>query len=144
TAARVFGRVSTAAGPVAGATQKITSNEIGSRTTTSGQDGEYEFTGLPPTFATGNLELSVTSSPVDAEFPVAQLAVFGADVEHDVIGVTSSTNMSPVATILAPLDGDTYPVDEPISFAGSAVDAEDGALTGNALSWTSSLDGAIG
>lgn len=32
----------------------------------------------------------------------------------------------------------------PVSFAGTASDAEDGSLTGTALVWTSSLDGAIG
>ncbi len=50
---------------------------------------------------------------------------------------------SPVVTITAPLDGDTFASGASIAFAGTATDAEDGDLTAS-LAWTSSIDGAIG
>ena len=51
---------------------------------------------------------------------------------------------SPTATITAPVTGSTYTAGQRISFAGSATDAEDGALSGAALAWSSNRDGQIG
>lgn len=52
-------------------------------------------------------------------------------------------NTSPVVTISSPVDGASFVSGTSISFAGSAIDAEDGDLTGS-LVWTSSKDGPIG
>ena len=58
--------------------------------------------------------------------------------------ITISDNNPPVAAISSPADGETFARNEPITFDGEATDAEDGALTGASLLWSSSLDGTIG
>ncbi|MCB1032768.1 MAG: S8 family serine peptidase, partial [Acidobacteria bacterium] len=52
-------------------------------------------------------------------------------------------NTPPQVTISAPANGSTFVAGQSVTFGGSATDAEDGTLSGS-LSWTSSLDGAIG
>ncbi|MEM9593333.1 MAG: hypothetical protein AAGD06_03680, partial [Acidobacteriota bacterium] len=54
-----------------------------------------------------------------------------------------AANDAPVVTISAPADGTVANIGDSVSFAGGATDTEDGNLTGS-LSWSSSLDGAIG
>src|SRR5688572_22955065 len=53
------------------------------------------------------------------------------------------SNIAPLVTITAPGNGSSSTVGQPVAFAGTATDAEDGSLTAN-LSWVSSRDGAIG
>jgi hypothetical protein len=53
-------------------------------------------------------------------------------------------NLPPTATIALPLDGSSYQYGETVSFSGSGVDPEDGALTDGALSWKSTRDGQLG
>jgi thermitase len=55
----------------------------------------------------------------------------------------AAVNQAPVVTIMSPADDASFPVGTSVTFTGSAVDAEDGELTGS-LTWTSSLDGPIG
>jgi hypothetical protein len=52
-------------------------------------------------------------------------------------------NTSPEVNIGAPSDGSSFNLGDPINFAGSATDSEDGDIGAN-LAWTSSLDGPIG
>ncbi len=52
-------------------------------------------------------------------------------------------NAAPTVTITSPSDGSSFGVGDSVSFAGTANDTEDGDISGS-LSWTSSLDGAIG
>ncbi len=52
-------------------------------------------------------------------------------------------NTPPAVTVLLPSNGATFTAGDTVSFSGSATDAEDGTLT-SALSWSSSLDGALG
>lgn len=52
-------------------------------------------------------------------------------------------NDSPAVSIQSPVPG-KLGVGQALSLRGSATDPEDGALTGEALSWSSSLDGALG
>ena len=61
----------------------------------------------------------------------------------DDITVTVNANTAPMVTIDAPSDGSLYQLGDSVSFTGSANDTEDGDLT-SGLSWTSSIDGAIG
>ena len=51
---------------------------------------------------------------------------------------------APTATINHPGDGETRDAGDDIPFVGVGSDAEDGALTGAALVWTSSLAGQFG
>ncbi len=53
-------------------------------------------------------------------------------------------NTAPSASITSPANNSMFDEFVPVSFAGTASDAEDGSLTGTSLVWTSSLDGAIG
>ncbi len=53
-------------------------------------------------------------------------------------------NEAPVATISQPADNASFGIGESIDFQGSATDAEDGALSGGDLVWTSNIDGQIG
>ena len=54
------------------------------------------------------------------------------------------TNRAPVVTITTPNQSDAFVVGDAIAFSGTAEDPEDGPLSGPALSWSSSLDGAFG
>ncbi|MBS2025685.1 MAG: PKD domain-containing protein [Deltaproteobacteria bacterium] len=53
-------------------------------------------------------------------------------------------NTAPTVTITAPASGSTFTQGDTIGLRGSATDAEDGPLSGSALTWSSSLDGALG
>lgn len=56
----------------------------------------------------------------------------------------TTTNTAPVATITTPANGATFDEGVAITLTGTGTDAEDGALTGASLQWTSSLAGALG
>lgn len=53
-------------------------------------------------------------------------------------------NQPPQVTITSPAPGTSVVQGTEVALTGSAVDPEDGALTGSALAWSSSLDGALG
>ncbi|MFA6450330.1 MAG: prealbumin-like fold domain-containing protein, partial [bacterium] len=53
-------------------------------------------------------------------------------------------NATPFATIATPADNATVVAGNAVALTGGAVDCEDGNLTGAALAWTSSIDGALG
>lgn len=59
-------------------------------------------------------------------------------------GVEPSPGTPPTVSITSPSEGQVFDPGEPITFSGSAVDEEDGALTGNALGWFSSIDRQLG
>jgi len=50
----------------------------------------------------------------------------------------------PVASILSPSDLSEFVIHEEVTFRGTAVDEEDGILSGSSVSWSSSIDGSIG
>jgi PKD repeat protein len=57
---------------------------------------------------------------------------------------STAPNQRPVATISAPSTGTEAFAGDPVTFQGSATDAESGSLTGSALLWQSDLDGVLG
>ena len=59
------------------------------------------------------------------------------------VSITVNANTNPVVTLTAPTNGSSSIEGEPVNFAASANDAEDGDLTAS-IAWTSSLDGPIG
>ncbi len=65
------------------------------------------------------------------------------EVGSDTTTVTVNVNQPPSVSITNPLEGASFVEGALVSFAGSAVDAEDGDLT-PALDWSSNLDGALG
>jgi hypothetical protein len=52
-------------------------------------------------------------------------------------------NTAPVVEIIAPASGSSFNLSDSVSFAGSAVDSEDGNIS-DSLSWRSNRDGIIG
>ncbi len=60
------------------------------------------------------------------------------------ITLTVAGNNAPTASITSPANGTTVLTGTSVTFAGSGSDQEDGALTGAALTWSSSRDGQIG
>ena len=68
---------------------------------------------------------------------------FGSNAESTIDLFQPGSNQAPTASITTPSDSATFTSGASILFEGSANDTEDGNLT-DSLSWTSSLDGAIG
>ena len=65
------------------------------------------------------------------------------DVGVDTIMVTIQHNI-PIVTITSPADSSAFSFGDTITFTGSAIDKEDGLLSGTSLVWTSNIDGQIG
>ena len=57
--------------------------------------------------------------------------------------IVDETNTAPTVTIGAPATGSSFVAGDTVTFSGTGSDIEDGDVSAN-LSWTSSLDGAIG
>lgn len=60
------------------------------------------------------------------------------------VSVNQPGNQPPVVTLTSPPPGQTIFQGTAVSLAATATDPEDGSLTGMALAWTSSRDGALG
>lgn len=56
---------------------------------------------------------------------------------------TASTNHAPVVTITSPADNASVVEGRPVTFSGTAEDAEDGTLS-STIRWSSSIDGELG
>lgn len=69
------------------------------------------------------------------------LALVTGCSENDPMGLQNSR---PTATITQPADDSTFTEGTDVTFVGSALDPEDGPLTGSSLVWISSRDGQIG
>lgn len=59
-------------------------------------------------------------------------------------GPTEPDNRPPDVTITEPADGSTFEEGQTVTFRGMASDPEQGSLSGDALVWTSDLDGRLG
>lgn len=57
---------------------------------------------------------------------------------------TGVNSKPPEVTITAPVSNARFEQSDTITFEGSAVDPEDGPLTGVALTWKSDIDGTLG
>lgn len=86
-----------------------------------------------------NLALSVGTHVITLVATDAEGAADTTSVTIDVLA-----NQPPAASIIRPTDGTVFTAGQPASFIGTAVDAEDGFLSGPSLVWASSLDRAIG
>ena len=60
------------------------------------------------------------------------------------VSVNAPNNQPPTATITSPASMQTVFQGTSVTFTGASQDPEDGALTGMALTWSSSLDGMLG
>jgi len=61
----------------------------------------------------------------------------------DTVNITVNVNNAPTVTIAAPSNGSSSTETDPVAFAATASDTEDGSLTAS-IAWSSSLDGALG
>jgi hypothetical protein len=105
---------------------------------TSDLDGQI---GTGASFSTASL--SVGTHTITAEASDS-----GSLSDSDTVSITVEeeqppANTPPSASIGSPGNGATFTEGDPVSFSGSASDAEDGAIS-SSLVWTSSLDGPIG
>ena len=99
------------------------------------------------TTATKTISLNVTGK---SELRlVVGLATGGVDFDHadwaDArLTCGGGTNQAPVPTIASPTAATTFTVGDTIQLQGSAVDPEEGGLSGSALSWQVNLHHCIG
>jgi dienelactone hydrolase len=102
------------------------------------------FTGVTPdggsrTYVAYNIVASTTGS-----YSTGWTAGSGAwDAVILALLAPSASNASPTATLTSPGAG-SFAQGASVTFTGSGSDPEDGTLTGASLTWTSSIDGAIG
>ncbi len=60
------------------------------------------------------------------------------------VSINPVATTPPTATIASPTSGAAFAAGATVTFLGSGTDAEDGALSGAALAWRSSVDGELG
>ena len=103
------------------------------------QNVEEETLGLGR--KSGEFWTGVTGGSVDMSTDEVRGEVMGFSI-YASIGVP--TDDLPAAAITAPAGGSSYAWGSSVTFTGTGTDPEDGALSGAALVWTSSLDGQFG
>jgi hypothetical protein len=104
-------------------------------------------TGTDGTMGTGDGTSAVPDEDGDGTTGGSSEAEGGTTAAGD--GSSSSADTGPVgsapeASIFHPSDGEERVVDVAIPFIGEAMDAEDGALSGASMAWSSDVDGPIG
>ena len=90
--------------------------------------------------------LGYNSTNAPATEPQSSFATY-QDADSDGLSdslETGSANSKPSVSIQSPINGSTLTDDATAWFQGSANDAEDGALSEDALRWTSSIEGRLG
>ncbi|MEP4078286.1 PQQ-dependent sugar dehydrogenase [Haloferula sp.] len=98
---------------------------------------------LDGAIGTGASVLSSTLSPGTHQI-TASVTDSGTLSESDSISLTIlPANTAPTLAITAPNGGDTFDVDEEVTFTATASDNEDGDLA-SSIEWTSNLDGSFG
>jgi hypothetical protein len=137
---RISGRVTSSGVGLGGVIVTATGGYAAADTTTTG--GNYFLPRLPP----GPYTVSIAGFDATLHpFTVTSRSItLAADTVVDFAAVPIVPNQPPTAAIQQPADGATFSQGTAIAFQGSGMDAEDGTLTGAALAWTSSLDGALG
>ena len=72
------------------------------------------------------------------------MATDGVNTGSADVGPFTVANKAPAAAIEAPLDQAAFAYGENVLLLGEGLDLEEGSLPDSALTWTSSLDGALG
>jgi len=86
-----------------------------------------------------------TAAPGTVEGLIKVVATDGVNTTEAVSAATFTVpDKSPQVLILSPPADAVYFLETPVTLAGQALDPEDGNLEGDALSWSSSLDDALG
>ena len=81
------------------------------------------------------LQLSSTTSADAGTYRVRVTNAAGTVTSQNATLTVTAFNTPPVATITTPAEGSSYRAGQPIAFAGTATDAEDGALSAAAFTW---------
>lgn len=89
---------------------------------------------------TGGAWAPIEGSTVDT----ANAEVSGPVTSFSIYGVAPIPNEAPVVTISTPDDGAELSSGLAIEFTGTVLDAADGTLTGESLTWASTLQGLLG
>lgn len=87
---------------------------------------------------------TVTVSNLSQGIHTIRLTAKDSDDDNGSASIRLTLNDPPRVSITDPEDDALYGADEEVYFSGSAMDTEDGQLSGGALAWTSSIDGQIG
>ncbi|MCL7980465.1 MAG: hypothetical protein M8865_11255 [marine benthic group bacterium] len=113
------------------------------RVTATPDDDSPEFIDIASSNATF---FEFSGAVVGATYTAQVCAIFAGDVEECSATTTYTVagNQAPTAEITAPADLAEFFDTELITFTGTGTDAEDGALTGESLAWSSDLDGPLG
>ncbi|HOO55310.1 MAG TPA: carboxypeptidase regulatory-like domain-containing protein [bacterium] len=129
----------------------ITLSESGSITVTSTPSGALVFiddinTGLVTPAALGDVSVGshVIAASLSGYLDVEPVDVSLEADEAEAVEFVFFEDQPPGVEILSPVSGSDYACGTAIAFSGSAYDAVDGQLSGNSLTWTSSIDSEIG
>ncbi len=87
---------------------------------------------------------TINTSSLNAGTHTISLTVTDSDNYTDVDTISLIVNHAPTVSISSPSNGASINGGTNINFTATASDNEDGSLGGNAVQWSSSLDGAMG
>ncbi|MEW6202507.1 MAG: carboxypeptidase regulatory-like domain-containing protein [bacterium] len=137
--------------PASGSTFLTTQNVVLSGTGVDAQDGSLTGAALNWTSSIDGIlgAGNTLTMALSAGTHLISLTVTdsGGLTDSDMVTITvttPTTNTPPTAVIATPADDAMFQSGQNIIFSGSAADTEDGILTGAALAWSSSIDGALG
>ncbi len=92
----------------------------------------------------GSQSITVPAAPTtSARVKVRCTGNIFFDISNADFTIDGTSGAPPVVTISAPANGSSSEIGDSVTFTGSAIDPEDGNISGS-LSWTSSIDGNIG
>ncbi len=107
-------------------------------------DNKQSWFGLATDLTASPYSLDTSGLPGGSNAYVRVLATDGVNTGSADAGPFTVANKAPAAAIEAPLDQATFAYGENVLLLGEGMDLEEGSLPDSALTWTSSLDGALG
>lgn len=90
------------------------------------------------------MSISRWTLPGSQQARVRVIASYGLRTNAGTSSLLDIPAAVPQLTVTSPQDGQTFSGAQPIIFSASAYDAQDGTLSGEAITWRSDLDGQLG